>query len=249
MFKIKARIGSRIKFNLLITLLLCGFLSTWLNIAVLSQCLPSQYRTIICTKAPSADGKVYVTVSINGGLPNEQQLIQNALDAWNAYSDITGVVFEAASAGTIADLTITYTENTLLNGECAAQDPYSQSIYWGMELRNRNLFMGEAEFTAVIMHEIGHFLGLDHTTSNDIMRQVPGQNCATPAGATNVTQSDAQQVAGCRLSFCRPIIVHHLPYGSGSSCYENYELVDYDYCNAEGCYTESRWEYTGMVCN
>lgn len=62
--------------------------------------------------------------------------------------------------------------------------------------------MGGAEVAAVFMHEIGHMLGLAHTSTATVMRLVPGQNCSTPAGATNVTQSDAQDVAHCIATSC-----------------------------------------------
>jgi hypothetical protein len=141
---------------------------------------------------------------MNGGLPREQALIQRALDAWNAHSDTTNIVFEAPTGGATTDLAFSYTEDSSSSGSdgCAREDPWTGNIYWGIELRNRNLFMGDDEYAAVIMHEIGHFLGLAHTTAATVMR--PGTDCSTPAGATTVTAADAQAVANCFSSFCNP---------------------------------------------
>jgi antirestriction protein ArdC len=160
-------------------------------------------------------------------------------------------VFDPAPAGTTADLTFTYTSDESPTGTdgCAREDPASQSIYWGLTLKNRALFLGNAEFVAVMMHEIGHYLGLAHVTDADIMR--PGQDCSTPAGALSVTQADAQEVVNCRATFCaRAPVIHHSPYGGdGGGCQDQYEMVDYDYCDAEGCHTVHEWEYVGMTCS
>lgn len=80
----------------LYAMLVCAVLALLIATPVLGECLDRIYRSAICTKPIAADGKVYITVNMNGGLPGEQALIQEALDAWNAQSDWTGVVFEAA---------------------------------------------------------------------------------------------------------------------------------------------------------
>lgn len=201
-------------------------LALWPTVAVLGECLERIYRSAICNKAPAADGKIYITVTMDGGLPREHALIQRALDAWNVHSETTGVVFEAAPPGTAPDLTISYTEDESAGGTsgCAKTFPGAGKVYWGLTLRNRNLFLGDDEFAAVMMHEIGHFLGLNDTTSDTIMKQ--GESCASPAGATNVTSSDAQEVAGCFASFCAPLHARPTPTPSGSGpCLDHYRFV------------------------
>lgn len=128
--------------------------------------------------------------------------------------------------GTTADLNITYTEDESLGGTagCAQAFPVAGTVYWGMTLRNRKLFLGDDEFAAVMMHEIGHFLGLAHSASG-IMKQ--GNNCATPAGATNVTAADGQEVADCFAGFCTQLHAGPKPTPTPTSgpCMDHYRFV------------------------
>lgn len=215
-------------------------------VAAQGQCLPNFYASAICGKPAGPDGKIHITVSFNGGSSQQQNLIQRALDGWNAHSDTTGIVFEAASGGATTDLSFSYTENTSLTAGCAHEDPWSGNIWWGMELSNRNLFLGDDEYAAVIMHEIGHFLGLSHTTASTIMR--PGQDCSTPAGALNVTDADAQQVANCFSYFCNPPPPPPPP-PSGGGGYDQPPCMDHYRINPiydrEGDMVDFEFEYAG----
>jgi hypothetical protein len=184
--------------------LVCG--ASWLAAKVLAQCLSDNVGTKICTKARGADGKIHITYSINSGVfgVTEEGAIQAAINGWNAQSSTSGVVFELAPTGTTADLTFEFTldaSSATGTSGCARQDQFANRIYWGDDLQNR-WPMGQAEVVAIFMHEIGHMLGLAHTSTATVMRQVAGQNCSTPAGATSVTQSDAQDVAHCIATSC-----------------------------------------------
>ncbi|MBD0369304.1 MAG: M48 family metalloprotease [Pyrinomonadaceae bacterium] len=102
--------------------------------------------------------------------------------------------------------------------------------------------MGDDEFAAVMMHEIGHFLGLGHTTTATIMKQ--GEDCASPAGATNVTASDAQDVADCFPGFCTSLHATPTPTPTGSGpCLDHYRFVAI--YNSEGDITGYRSEWAG----
>jgi peptidase M66-like protein len=197
--QIKIRISRLCK--VLTLLVITTLVGSFMERNCLADCLPSEYMTAICSKSPGGDGKIHVAVSMNGGV-TLQPLIQKALDGWNAYSGTTGIVFDPAPAGSTPDLTISYISDESPTGTdgCAREDPPTQSIYWGQILQNRDLFLGDAEFTAVFMHEIGHFLGLAHMPSGDIMTQ--GDDCSTPAAALSITQADADEVARCRSTFC-----------------------------------------------
>lgn len=136
-------------------------------VGVLGECLPNTSQSAICWKPAGADGKVHIAVSMSGGSAQQHALIQRALNSWNAQSDTTGVVFEATTAGATPDLTFSYTEDSSPSGSagCARSAGGSGHIYWSIEMSNRLLFMGEDEYAAVMMHEVGHFLGLAHTSA------------------------------------------------------------------------------------
>jgi hypothetical protein len=186
-------------------------------------------------------------VNMNGGTPHERELIQRALDAWNAHSGTMGVVFEAAAAGTAADLTFSYTEDSSSSGSngCAREDPWGGNIFWGIELRNRLLFMGDDEYAAVLMHEMGHFLGLSHTTAPTVMR--PGQDCSSAAGNTTVTESDAQTVVWCSSYFCNQPLPTPTPpeEGGEGACASHYRLNPI--YNSEGDVIGVEMEYVGCL--
>lgn len=103
--------------------------------------------------------------------------------------------------------------------------------------------MGDDEYVAVMMHEIGHFLGLAHTTSATVMR--PGQDCSTPAGALNVTEADAQQAAVCFSYFCNTPPPPPPAGGGGEQppCMDHYRFNPI--YNDEGDMVDFEFEYAG----
>lgn len=217
-------------------------------VGVLGECLPNTSQSAICWKPAGADGKVHIAVSMSGGSAQQHALIQRALNSWNAQSDTTGVVFEATTAGATPDLTFSYTEDSSPSGSagCARSAGGSGHIYWSIEMSNRLLFMGEDEYAAVMMHEVGHFLGLAHTSAATIM--TPGETCATPVGATNVTAADAQEVANCRSSFCASLIPPPPPDEGGGGgdeppCEDHYRFNPI--YNNEGDVVAYEMEYAG----
>ncbi|MCA1564176.1 MAG: matrixin family metalloprotease [Acidobacteria bacterium] len=219
----------------------------WFAVAVFAECLPNTSQSAICWKPAGADGRVHITVGMNGGSAQQHALIQRALNSWNAQSATTGVVFEATPAGGTPDLTFSYTEDSSSSGSagCARSEGWSGHIYWSMEMSNRLLFMGEDEYAAVMMHEVGHFLGLAHTSAATIMK--PGESCATPAGATNVTAADAQESANCRSSFCASLIPPPPPDDGGGGyeppCEDHYRFNAI--YNNEGDIVAYEMEYAG----
>lgn len=123
MLKDKISSSSRLKLGLF-SVPVSVLLVLWFAVAAQGQCLPNFYASTICSKPAGPDGKIHISVSFNGGFTREHDLIQRALDSWNAHSDTTSIVFEAASGGGTTDLAFSYTENTTLTAGCAHEDPW-----------------------------------------------------------------------------------------------------------------------------
>jgi len=156
-------------------------------------------------KTRDANGLIHVTVNYSGGVegtPNTAtlQAMQTAVNEWNNFQNTTKVVFETAAPGTSAFLEFAYTTDSQLTNGCASFYPPTVRIYHGPDLQARLASLGQAEVAVVFKHELGHFLGLDHTTNPPtIMNQPPaGSTCANGViQVKNVALADAQQVAIC----------------------------------------------------
>lgn len=223
MLKSKESDCSAIHFSLLCTLTLIVMLS--LTSSAIARCLTELYSRVVCNKAAAADGKKHIVVSFEGSDNlNAYSAVRAAMDEWNKYSDITGVVFEPAQWGaTNGDLHIRFSTNPDATQGCAAYQPSAgPGIYWGVEFQGRITTpgLGDAQLASPLMHELGHFLGLDHfppgTQPPTIMNQTA--DCSSPTDVNNVTQSDAEEVRDCLAQNCaapHPPISHG---GGGSTC-------------------------------
>jgi len=181
-----------------------GIAAAWLvsalAVVVYAQCAPSIATSWATFKTRDQQGLLHVTVSYNGGeegAPDATvlRLMQEAVAEWNSYKCTTGVQFDPAGIGS-ATLEFVYTTSEADAGGCAVYDASTTRIFHGENFKLRVQQLGDAQARAVFKHELGHFLGLDHTTSPaTIMNQ--GANCLSPITVTFVQPSDAQKVASC----------------------------------------------------
>jgi len=145
-------------------------------------------------------GLRYATVNYAAGANAPTQGIQNVLEdavlQWNVLACVTGIVF-IPSTGGLADLDFFRTTLDSNAGGCAVYEAPGYDITYGPSWESRLANLGATEARAVIMHEIGHFLGLGHTNfplASTIMTQ---GSCSLPAAVTSLTLQDAQQVGEC----------------------------------------------------
>jgi hypothetical protein len=132
----------------------------------------------------------------------EVAVFEAAMTEWNLQACNTGVIFIPFNGmlngvpSELADLSFskTITEEQTLS--CAAYwgTPY-QVIFHGPRFENRLTNLGFNEAKAVILHEMGHFLGLHHTTSPATIMNTG--NCETAAAVTTLTNADGSKAADC----------------------------------------------------
>lgn len=151
-------------------------------------------------KTPDAQGRIHATVYYSAGATPSttvKQLMEQAVEAWNALSCVSGVYFDEVSSG--GDLQFYYTTDETDTGAagCSQYKPSSDRIYWGENFKYRVSHMSATQARAVFEHELGHFLGLDeHSgTPYNIMNQ--GADCASLSLSPWVSQSDALDVKSC----------------------------------------------------
>ena len=121
--------------------------------------------------------------------------MEEAVAEWNSYQCSTGVVFEPSVGGS-ATLEFVYTTSEVDAGGCASFRWGSVRIYHGPSMQTRLEQLGETQVRAVFKHELGHFLGLGHTTSPaKVMNQ--GSSCLDSLTITFVQSTDAQTAGSC----------------------------------------------------
>ena len=140
-----------------------------------------------------------VNYSKNTALPATTQqlaIFHDAIAEWNLYFCQTGVYFITAPANTLADLDFWRTSSEAVAGGCIVYEPSSGDINFGPSWEARLASLGTVQAKAAVLHEIGHFLGLGHTTSPaTIMNQA--SSCSASVAVTALTTNDATQVASC----------------------------------------------------
>ena len=178
----------------------------WVVLTLAQQCQPTSFDNLsrFSGKPRDGNGNIHITVNYGAGTEATNSTIRSAAEAvireWNVYSGSTHVVFDPVPAGQQADLDFYHTTSSTLTGGCARFSPDSNRIYHGAELEARLATMGEDEVRVVLKHEVGHYLGLGHTTSPEtIMNQPPaGSTCTNGTISTKfVFQSDAIQAGNC----------------------------------------------------
>src|SRR5713226_7551377 len=91
-----------------------------------------------------------------------------------------------------ADLGFYRTDSDANAGGCALYRGFpSETIFYGPSFESRLTTLGFNEARAVILHEMGHFLSLDHTNFPLPATIMTQGSCDTPAAVTNLTDSDA----------------------------------------------------------
>jgi hypothetical protein len=152
-------------------------------------------------------GLRFATVNYSSGpnAPSQQVLtvLEDAVFEWNTQGCRTGIIL----LPTFVDGDLEFARNLTdsgFTGGCAKYLFSANEINYGPAFLNRLSTLGTLEATAVMKHEIGHFLGLEETNfplAPTIMTQ---GTCATPAAVTSVSSMDATKAAEC--------------LGSGSPC-------------------------------
>jgi hypothetical protein len=161
--------------------------------------------------------------------------MEEAVAEWNTYKCYTGVQFNPATG--FADLEFVYDEDEQQTGSCAAYRPDIGRIYHGPNLQNRLNSLGENQTRAAFKHEVGHFLGLGHTSSPATIMNQP-LSCSSSAIVTSVSLADAQKAGQCMNAGTpcptptpepepEPIIAC-----PGYPCYDQENCVQ---CSQDGC--------------
>ena len=183
-----------------------SLLTNLIVVGVAQVCKPSSFDDLsrFSGKVRDANGFIHVTVDYSGGSegsPNAATLqsMKTAVGEWNNLKGTTKVVIDPVSAGGYATLVFAYTANSAATQGCAAFVPSSDVIYHGPELQSRLANLGQQEVTVVFKHELGHFLGLGHTTSPETLMNQPSSGTCTTGVISHkfVAQTDAAQAAVC----------------------------------------------------
>lgn len=181
---------------LIITLFL---LSAFCVITYAQVCDDSAQIGWMTGKTRDSLGRLHVSVKYDGGsnAPNAtvKRLMEEAVSEWNTFQCKTGVLFETASGGA-ADLEFHYVLSDSLTLGCASYSSATVRIYHGPNLQTRLTQLGEDQAKAAFKHELGHFLGLGHTTTPATIMTQP-VSCAAPASKIFVFQTDAVKAGLC----------------------------------------------------
>ncbi len=142
----------------------------------------------------------YATVNYSSGpnAPSEQVLsvLQDAVLEWNLKGCGTGILMIPTGADGDLEFSRNLTDSAFTGG-CAAYLPGPSEIDYGPAFLNRLSTLGATEAKAVMLHEIGHFLGLDHTNFPLPATIMTQGSCATPAAVTSVSAADASKAGEC----------------------------------------------------
>jgi hypothetical protein len=181
--------------------LISAYLLSSVSLFVYAQvCSPTLSANIAWLAGEQRDSRGIVHVSVNyaggeeGGPSTDMRTaMENAITEWNLYQCSTGVVFETSAGGT-ADLEFVFTSSDSTAGGCARYAETSFRIYYGPSMVNRLTQLGVSQTAGVFKHELGHFLGLGHTSNTTIMS--PGSSCLSFI-TSSVTLADAQKAGSC----------------------------------------------------
>jgi hypothetical protein len=115
--------------------------------------------------------------------------IQDGTAKWNSLKQTTGVIFEPAAQNETPNITFAPSSSYLFTGGCASMAPTSGTGYWSTEFEQLAT-SAPANASAIIAHELGHFLGLYEAGFNPMLPTIMnnGLSC-TPEGSDTPTKS------------------------------------------------------------
>ncbi|HXI26297.1 MAG TPA: matrixin family metalloprotease [Pyrinomonadaceae bacterium] len=130
-------------------------------------------------------------------------VIWDSMIEWNLHACDTGIILIPANPSTYADIIFFQlsTDSGATTGGCIAYRPQEgglplYDINYGPNFMSRLSTLGHDEAKAAVMHELGHALGLTHTTSPaTIMNQATA--CSAPAPVSTLSNADGLKVAEC----------------------------------------------------
>lgn len=141
----------------------------------------------------------YATVTYASGsnAPSQQVLtvLEDAVFEWNLQACRTGIILIPVPAA--GDLKFSRQTTETLTGGCANYSFANAEIRYGPAFLNRLASLGSVQARVVMLHEIGHFFGLEEDTVAPPSIMTQGTSCSAPASVTSVSSADGTTVAGC----------------------------------------------------
>jgi hypothetical protein len=146
-------------------------------------------------------GLRWATVNYSSGpnAPSQQVLtiLEDAVFEWNTQACRTGIILLPTPVDGDLEFSRNLFDSSAITGGCARYLFAAAEINYGPAFLNRLATLGSVEAKAVMLHEMGHFFGLEETNfplPPTIMTQ---GSCSTPAAVTSVSAADATRAAEC----------------------------------------------------
>lgn len=155
---------------------ICLFPSASKSVSAQS-CGSGSFVSWAASKTRDVQGLIQVTVKYSGGDHTPSEAVVNAAKSavaeWNALKCSTGVQFTETSGSATLEFYYDPEENPDLTAGCAQYRSIVTRVYHGPNFASRLAELGSTQAKGVFVHELGHFLGLGHTTSpSTVMNQV-----------------------------------------------------------------------------
>jgi hypothetical protein len=147
-----------------------------------------------------------------------RSIIVEALMDWNAHACDTGIFFVPVPLNGITDINFFYNSTEGNTGGCAAyygrENGVFSNVNYGPSYVQRYSSMSHDQAKVVLLHEIGHALGLDEQNpplAPGIMTQAP-TSCFDVAPITTISNADGLKAAECTSSSPNCQFPYFLPY-------------------------------------